>query len=56
MDSSDTEDYDNKLQHIVKSWRNSEMPSTSESEPVNARTNVKVKCAFILYSKNSGIG
>ena len=25
-------------------------------EPVNAKTNAKVKCAFILYSKNSGIG
>ena len=30
VDSSDTEDYDNKLQHMVESWRNSEMPSTSD--------------------------
>ena len=31
VDSSDTEDYDNKLQHnMVKSWRNSDMPSTSD--------------------------
>ena len=30
MDSSDTQDYDNKLQHMVESWRNSEMPGTSD--------------------------
>lgn len=30
VDSSDTEDYDNKLNHLVESWRNSEMPSTSD--------------------------
>ena len=30
MDSSDTEDYDDKLKPLVESWRNSEMPGTSD--------------------------
>lgn len=32
VDSSDTEDYDQKVEHLVESWRNSEMSSTSDVE------------------------